>query len=167
MYEVIGSDGKAYGPVDLQTLRQWCREGRVVEETQLVDPMTRLDFPARELPDLADVFAEKRTRSSAPPDRPTTGPVPGGPIANTDAAYLATMPSPRNKWIAAALAFVVGTLGIHRFYLGHNGTGLIMLLITVLTCGFGGVVTAVWAIIDIILIFTGGLKDAHGRDLVD
>lgn len=54
----------------------------------------------------------------------------------------------RNKYIAALLAFLIGPLGIHRFYLGRTGSGIVMV---VLTCTlFGLLVTAPWAFIDMI-----------------
>jgi TM2 domain-containing membrane protein YozV/cold shock CspA family protein len=34
----------------------------------------------------------------------------------------------RNKIVAALLAFFLGMIGIHKFYLGKNGAGIIMLL---------------------------------------
>ncbi len=34
----------------------------------------------------------------------------------------------KNKWIAAILAIVLGVWGIHKFYLGKNNAGIIMLL---------------------------------------
>ena len=54
----------------------------------------------------------------------------------------------RNKLIAALLAFLVGPLGIHRFYLGRVGTGILMLLLTVTVVGL--IVTVPWALIDMI-----------------
>ncbi len=52
----------------------------------------------------------------------------------------------RNKVVAALLAFFLGVFGVHRFYLGRIGSGVIMLL---LTCTFVGViVTGVWAFVD-------------------
>ena len=32
--------------------------------------------------------------------------------------------STHNKWIAAILAFLLGGLGVHKFYLGQKGWGL-------------------------------------------
>lgn len=54
----------------------------------------------------------------------------------------------RNKLVAALLAFFIGTIGIHRFYLGRTGSGIAMLL---LTCTFFGLlITVPWAFIDVI-----------------
>lgn len=54
----------------------------------------------------------------------------------------------RNKYIAAIIALLAGPLGIHRFYLGRTGSGIVML---VLTCTIVGLFVSVpWAIIDMI-----------------
>ena len=56
--------------------------------------------------------------------------------------------SGRNKIVAALLAFFVGPIGVHRFYLGRTGSGIAML---VLTCTLIGLlVTVPWAIVDMI-----------------
>lgn len=53
--------------------------------------------------------------------------------------------SDNSKKIAAGIcAVLLGTLGIHKFILGYTTEGLIMLLVTILTCGVGGFV--MWAI---------------------
>jgi len=54
----------------------------------------------------------------------------------------------RNKYVAALLAFFLGTLGIHRFYLGRNGTGVLMIVISATIIGL--FVTGLWAFIDAI-----------------
>ena len=40
---------------------------------------------------------------------------------------------------AGILGILIGGLGIHKFILGYNTEGLIMLLGTLLTCGFGAI----------------------------
>ena len=54
----------------------------------------------------------------------------------------------RNKYIAAVLAFLLGPLGIHRFYLGRTGSAITMLVLTCTVIGL--VVSAPWALIDMV-----------------
>jgi hypothetical protein len=78
-------------------------------------------------------------------------PVPGtspSPVAAAAPSRPAADPLDRNRYIAALLAFLVGPLGIHRFYLGRVGSGIAMLL---LTCTVVGLFVSVpWALIDMI-----------------
>lgn len=71
--------------------------------------------------------------------------------------------SPRSRLIAAALAFIVGMLGVHRFYVGKIGTGIAQLLLTI--SWFGAIVSGIWVLIDFILILVGEFKDKEGRKL--
>lgn len=54
----------------------------------------------------------------------------------------------RNKYVAAALAFFLGVLGIHRFYLGRNGSAVLMIVISATIVGL--LVTSLWAFIDMV-----------------
>jgi TM2 domain-containing membrane protein YozV len=61
-----------------------------------------------------------------------------------------------NKWLAAILlCAITGVFGIHRFYLGRVGTGLLMLF----TAGGLGI----WVVIDLILLAVGQLRDGNGQ----
>lgn len=62
--------------------------------------------------------------------------------------------SPRNFIAAILLCFFLGVLGVHRFYVGKIGTGILMLLTG---GGFG-----IWYIVDLVLIATSSFKDKHG-----
>ena len=73
--------------------------------------------------------------------------------------------APKQKMVAFLLAFFLGALGIHNFYLGKKGMGLTQLLITVLTLGFGALITAPWALVQSILIIMGKIDDADGNPL--
>lgn len=61
----------------------------------------------------------------------------------------------KSQLVALLLALFVGVLGIHRFYLGYTGIGIVQLLT------FGGL--GIWALIDLILIITGDLKPKTGN----
>jgi TM2 domain-containing membrane protein YozV len=63
--------------------------------------------------------------------------------------------SPKSRLVALLLCFFLGALGVHRFYLGKIGTGILMLL-TLGGCG-------IWMLIDLILIVVGSFKDSEGR----
>ena len=60
----------------------------------------------------------------------------------------------RSQTVAAVLAFFLGGLGIHRFYLGYTWQGVVQLL----TAGGLGI----WALIDFVRILTGDLQPKDG-----
>lgn len=60
----------------------------------------------------------------------------------------------KDKLVAGLLAIFLGTLGIHKFYLGYTKSGVIMLLVSLLTFGVGATVMAVIALIEGIFYLT-------------
>ena len=62
--------------------------------------------------------------------------------------------SQKNGVVCLLLCFFLGCLGIHRFYVGKMGTGVLMLITL---GGFG-----IWALIDLIMIIIGKFTDASG-----
>lgn len=76
--------------------------------------------------------------------------------------------SEKSKLVAALLAFFLGTLGIHRFYLGYTTIGIIQLVLLVagaFTCGITSAAVFIWALVDFILILTDKLTDISGAQL--
>jgi len=54
----------------------------------------------------------------------------------------------RNKYVAAVLAFLFGPLGIHRFYTGRTGSGIVMLVMSITVVGL--ILTWPWSFVDMI-----------------
>ena len=71
----------------------------------------------------------------------------------------------RNRWIAGALALLLGPFGVHRFYMGFKGIGLVQLLLTVCSFFMLSWVVAIWAFIEGILCFCGAMHDVDGLPL--
>ena len=65
------------------------------------------------------------------------------------------MKSDKEWLVTLLLSLFLGSIGVHRFYVGKIGTGILQ-LITLGGCG-------VWTLIDIIMIITGNFKDKDGN----
>lgn len=67
-----------------------------------------------------------------------------------------SLPAPveNKKMVAGILAIIIGVFGVHKFILGYQKEGLIMLLITVLTCGIGGAVISIIGLVEGIIYLT-------------
>jgi TM2 domain-containing membrane protein YozV len=79
---------------------------------------------------------------SPPPPPPEEVPVQAPPVSGAPppaAAHgFAASELQNKKLIAGVLGIVLGGLGVHKFYLGYQQEGIIMLLITVVGGGVGG-----------------------------
>jgi TM2 domain-containing membrane protein YozV len=73
----------------------------------------------------------------------------------------AAPPVSTNRIAAGVCAILIGSLGIHKFVLGYTGAGLIMLLLTVLTCGLAGGVMHIIGIIEGIIYLTKTDAEFH------
>ena len=66
------------------------------------------------------------------------------------------------------LGILLGSLGVHNFYLGYTGKAVAQLLIALLTCGIGAAATGIWGLIEGIMILTGSINvDGNGNPLSD
>lgn len=63
--------------------------------------------------------------------------------------------SEKDWLVTLLLCFFLGGFGIHSFYAGKTGIGIVQLL-TLGGCG-------IWALIDFIIIICGNYRDAQGK----
>ncbi len=69
------------------------------------------------------------------------------------------MKSEKNWLTTLLLCIFLGGIGVHRFYAGKIGTGILMLI----TCGGCGI----WTLVDLIMIITGKFTDKDGNAIVN
>ena len=67
----------------------------------------------------------------------------------------------KSKVAFVLLGVLLGSLGIHNFYIGRTKQGVIQLLITVLSAGMLSIASWIWAIVDICTVNV----DANGVPL--
>jgi TM2 domain-containing membrane protein YozV len=134
MYRIIGKDGQQYGPVSAEQLRGWIAENRANAQTSVQSEGSQDWKPLGSLPEFA-ADLKPPPMSAAPPPTITPPPSTSNPRAS-------------NKLAAGICGILLGSLGVHKFILCYTGAGLIMLLVTFLTCGFGGIVMHVIGLIE-------------------
>jgi len=141
MYKIIGADGQQYGPVGAEQIRRWIAEHRVNAQT-FVQTEGAPEWKALGMfPEFAaDLKPAPPAFSTAPP-----------PVALPPGTVTAKA---SNKVAAGVFGILLGSLGIHKFILGYTGAGLIMLLVTILTCGIAWPLTHLIGLIEGILYLT-------------
>ncbi len=77
----------------------------------------------------------------------------------------------KSKVAAGVLGILLGTFGVHRFYLGYTGIAVAQLVLGLLgfvTCGVTSAVSGLWGLVEGILILVGSIdRDAQGVPLGD
>jgi len=69
-------------------------------------------------------------------------------------------PGEKTRIVAGLLGVLLGGFGIHRFYLGYTGIGIVQIIVTLCTFGLG----ALWGFIEGVLILVGSFnKDKQGN----
>ena len=136
MYRIIGADGRQYGPVSAEQIRQWISSGRANAQTMAQAEGATEWKPLCNFPE----FSLSMPLNTPPPMQSYSN------RAN-------------NKIAAGICAILLGSLGVHKFILGYTRAGLIMLLVSVLTCGAGAVVMYVIGLVEGIIYLTKSDED--------
>jgi TM2 domain-containing membrane protein YozV len=145
MYKIIGVDGQHYGPVSADQLRRWIAEKRANAQTSVQLEGSQEWKPLGSLPEFAADF-------NPPPS--AAGPAMVAPAATSPAASRAG-----SKIAAGICGILLGSFGIHKFILGYTGAGLIMLLVTVLTCFLASPVMHIIGLVEGIIYLTKSDED--------
>ncbi|MCM1310368.1 MAG: NINE protein [Bacteroides sp.] len=77
---------------------------------------------------------------------PYGSPYQGGYSYGND-AFSPAGPEGKSRGVAGLLAIFIGSLGVHYFYLGKVGGGLLTILLTLVTCGIWGIVPFIQGIL--------------------
>lgn len=80
--------------------------------------------------------------------------------------------SNRSKAVAAIIALLFGSFGIHRFYLGYSREGMAMLVLSIagivlflFACPLLYLGVSIWALVDFVKILSDAMPDADGYPL--
>ena len=69
----------------------------------------------------------------------------------------------KSRVAAGIFGILLGAFGVHNFYLGYTGKAVAQLLLTLLICGAGSVISGTWGLIEGIMILSGKIGcDAFG-----
>ncbi len=92
--------------------------------------------------------------ATAPAQVASAVPNPAQPSAPAAYAYAAPVYASTHKSRTSyiVLGILLGALGIHNFYAGYTGRAVGQLCLTVLTLGYLGIVSWIWAIIEICIV---------------
>ena len=113
-------NGSPYGPYPEEQIREWIKIGQIAPDEQL----NRQGEPSwQPLGAIADFAAEK---AAAPAPMPYAAP--GYTTYSGE--------PPKDRVVAGILAILLGTFGVHHFYLGNTGIGVIYIVLSCLGISF-------------------------------
>jgi hypothetical protein len=150
MYKIIGADGKEYGPITAEQLRQWVAEGRANAQTKVLPEGSTEWKTLAEVPELAGAA------TIAP--RPQPAYQPGG-VAATDQVNgpaIGLMVTAGLNILVSLLRMLSGVVGFGMSSMQHTGNKEIDSIIAM--SGTIGIVFGAVGLLCAILILLGGLK---------
>lgn len=154
----INIDKKTAGPYTLSQVKALYNSG-VVESTFLYATTESQDWlPVSTLVPLFDIPESDEMTVPNPIQQPTiviNNTNNNGNNVGNDGNF-STFTFRKSRTLYQVLALFLGAFGAHNFYANRTSQAWSQLLITVLTCGYGGIISHIWAIVDIFRIKTDG-----------
>lgn len=173
MFKIIGGDGKEYGPVSAEQVRQWVLDGRANKETKIQPEGTDEWKKLSEFPEFADLFSQPQQQVSpegAPSDASAAQPSPlaGAPMPVSNVDAMQQVQGPAIGLIVVAILMLLGqiagivlqVLGISLGALGMQGQDVNseqMAWMNMMS-GAGAVVGGIIGIAIAVVILIGALK---------
>lgn len=117
-------------------------------------PAPPMDAPA---PPPAPAPAPAPSPGYAPPPPPPPAPGYAAPTAPPQPGYGAPVGAPvgdKQKMVAGILAILLGAFGVHKFYLGYNKEGVILLAVTLVSFGMLAWVSSIIGLVEGIMYLT-------------
>lgn len=137
----VTANGIKKGPISESQVRSLIQEGSV----------TPTDFVWREGMDEWEPVGEYFPLANGISPPGVAGMKPGMGTSSPTSPYGSAphvSSSDSNRLAASLLAIFLGSLGIHKFYLGYTQAGVIMLLVSLVSCGIAAPIVGVIALIE-------------------
>ena len=152
-------DGERHGPMSWDQLRALAEAGKLSSDDLVWNDGMENWREAGRVPGLIESAG---AQPSPPPVRSAAKALDADGPARFDKADVS------NKKLAAGICgILVGSLGIHKFILNLTTPALIMLLVTVLTCGLGAMVMGLIGLIEGIIYLTKSDEEFYQTYLVN
>jgi TM2 domain-containing membrane protein YozV len=150
-------DGERHGPVPVEHIKEMAAAGQIRPDDLVWQSGMENWTAAGKVPGLLPPAA-------APPPIPADR---SAPLTVQAIGDLAAIRDAASKKMAAGICgIVLGGLGVHKFILGLNTPGLIMLLVTLLTFGFGGIIMHAIGVVEGIIYLTKSDEDFYETYIV-
>lgn len=123
-------NGQTWGPYADEQIREWIGLGQLLADEQLCREGEQTWNAVASLPEFSGALAgAPPPPAAAPPAGGTPYHVPQAPYQVPPAAY-APPPGSKDRTVAGILAILLGTFGVHHFYLGNIGIGVLYLVLS-------------------------------------
>ncbi|MGL4943773.1 MAG: NINE protein [Thermoguttaceae bacterium] len=142
------ANGQKQGPVNIQQLQSLVAQGIITTTTPL-ETDTGHKGTAGQIPGL---FTAAHPNFAQPVQAAATNlfctncgnPVPDQVTICTSCGAILT--PPKSRVVAAIFAIIFGCCGVHKFYMGSSGWGMVFFLFNICTCCVGGILTGICGI---------------------